>query len=193
MPGRPASARRRSARRLPGRPGRPHDRADHQARPRHLGRLRSSADAEHLAARTRGEVDRSLAYSKAGVDSGEIIIRGGSHLDFSFIPTRRSARRCAAPSATGTRTAWFDKYLKHHQAADNVCCPHRWREDPTEAAVDPNHDGNAFSFYYLSRLDIHRRTAVWDCENLRAGCPGMTAGTRRLSGRLLLLRDRHDA
>ncbi|HEX9481112.1 MAG TPA: hypothetical protein VF927_03335, partial [Solirubrobacteraceae bacterium] len=30
----------------------------------------------------------SLAYSQAGVDSGEIIIRGGSHLDFSFIPNQ---------------------------------------------------------------------------------------------------------
>ena len=30
----------------------------------------------------------SKAYTKAGVDSGQIIIRGGSHLDFSFIPNQ---------------------------------------------------------------------------------------------------------
>jgi hypothetical protein len=40
----------------------------------------------------------------------------------------------------------------------------------------PNGDGNAFSFYYWSRLDIHLASgAVWDCEDLRDGCPGMVA------------------
>jgi hypothetical protein len=52
----------------------------------------------------------------------------------------------------------------------------RWREDPAEAAVDPNHDGNAFSVYYLSRLDIHLADGeVFDCEDLRDGCPGMVS------------------
>ena len=38
---------------------------------------------------TRAPRPRSrTAYSRAGVDSGEIIIRGGSHLDFSFIPNQ---------------------------------------------------------------------------------------------------------
>jgi hypothetical protein len=50
----------------------------------------------------------------------------------------------------------------------------RWRDDPVEAGVDPGHDGNAFSFYYYSRLDIHLAGgAVWDCEDLRDGCAGM--------------------
>jgi len=40
---------------------------------------------------------QSFAYSAAGVDSGELIIRGGSHLDFDFIPTWRSAPRCVEP------------------------------------------------------------------------------------------------
>jgi hypothetical protein len=35
----------------PGRSGRPQHRADHQARTRHLGRLRPAADTQHLAAR----------------------------------------------------------------------------------------------------------------------------------------------
>jgi hypothetical protein len=42
--------------------------------------------------------------------------------------------------------------------------------------VDPNHDGNAFSFYYYSRLDIHLAGGGhWDCEVLRDGCPGMVS------------------
>ncbi len=118
----------------------------------------------------------SLAYSEAGVDSGEIIIRGGSHLDFSFIPNQAFGASLRGPDLVAWYTsAWFDKYLRHQGSADKRLLTNRWREDADEEAVDPRHDGNAFSFYYLSRLDIHRHNGeVWDCENLRAGCPGMT-------------------
>ena len=67
-----------------------------------------------------------------------------------------------------------DKYLKGSPAADAMLLTDRWRDDPIEAGVDPNGDGNAFSFYYYSRLDIHLAGGrVWDCEDLRDGCPGM--------------------
>jgi dienelactone hydrolase len=120
--------------------------------------------------------DESLAYSKAGVDSGEIVIRGGSHLDFSFIPNQAFGASLRGPDITDWyTTAWFDKYLKHEPSADAWLLTDRWRDDPVEAGVDPNHDGNAFSFYYYSRLDIHLANgAVFDCEDLRDGCPGMT-------------------
>jgi hypothetical protein len=50
----------------------------------------------------------------------------------------------------------------------------RWRDDPIEASIDPNHDGNAFSFCYWSRLDIHLANgSTFDCEDLRDGCAGM--------------------
>ncbi len=40
--------------------------------------------------------------------------------------------------------------------------------------MDPNHDGNGFSFYYYSRLDIHGAGgSLLDCEDLRDGCPAM--------------------
>ena len=59
-------------------------------------------------------------------------------------------------------------------SADRRLLSERWREDPLEAAIDPRADGNAFSFYYLSRLDIHlARGGRFDCEELREGCPGM--------------------
>ena len=119
----------------------------------------------------------SLAYSEAGVDSGEIIIRGGSHLDFSFIPNQAFGASLRGPDEIDWyTTAWFDKYVKHQASADKRLLTERWREDPVEAEVDPNHDGNAFSFYYLSRLDIHlARGGVFDCEDMREGCPGMVA------------------
>jgi dienelactone hydrolase len=122
----------------------------------------------------------SLAYSEAGVDSGEIIIRGGSHLDFSFIPNQAFGASLRGPDLVDWYTsAWFDKYLRHQASADRRLLSERWREDPVEAAIDPRGDGNAFSFYYLSRLDIHLHGGMsWDCEDLREGCPGMVPKSR---------------
>jgi dienelactone hydrolase len=117
----------------------------------------------------------SHAYSQAGVDSGEIIIRGGSHLDFSFIPNQAFGASLRGPDEIAWYTsAWFDKYVKHKGSADKRLLSDRWRDDPAEAAVDPNHDANAFSFYYLSRLDIHLHSGKpFDCEDLREGCAGL--------------------
>jgi pimeloyl-ACP methyl ester carboxylesterase len=117
----------------------------------------------------------SEAYSKAGVDSGEIVIRGGSHLDFSFIPNQAFGASLRGPDITDWYlTAWFDRYLKHAPGAQSRLLSERWRDDPVEASVDPNHDGNAFSFYYYSRLDIGLQGGGrFDCEDLRDGCPGM--------------------
>jgi dienelactone hydrolase len=119
----------------------------------------------------------SLAYSKAGIDTGEIVIRGGSHLDFSFIPNQAFGASLRGPDITDWyTTAWFDKYLKHDPTADARLLTNRWRADPVESGVDPNHDGNAFSFYYYSRLDIHVSSGRrFDCEDLRNGCPGLVS------------------
>ncbi|HZY76380.1 MAG TPA: hypothetical protein VFE40_08680 [Jatrophihabitantaceae bacterium] len=119
----------------------------------------------------------SEQYTAAGVDTGEIIIRGGSHLDFSFIPLVALGASLRGPDLTDWyTTAWFDKYLKHDPTADQRLLTTRWQHDAAEARVDPNHDGNAFSFYYPSRLDIRLADGTrWDCEDLRAGCVGMTA------------------
>jgi hypothetical protein len=119
----------------------------------------------------------SKVYSQVGVDSGELVIRGGSHLDFSFIPNQAFGASLRGPDLTDWyATAWFDKYLKNDPSADARLLTDRWRSDPVEAGVDPNHDGNAFSFYYYSRLDIHlAHGGQWDCENLRDGCPDMVS------------------
>jgi dienelactone hydrolase len=117
----------------------------------------------------------SHAYTEAGVDTGEIIIRGGSHLDYSFIPNQAfGASLRGADEIAWYTSAWFDKYIKHQRSADRRLRTNRWREDPVEAAVDSHGDGNAMSFYYYSRLDFHLASgALFDCENLRKGCPGM--------------------
>jgi pimeloyl-ACP methyl ester carboxylesterase len=119
----------------------------------------------------------SLRYSKHHVDSGELIIRGGSHLDFSYIPNDAFAASLRGPDFVAWYTsAWFDYYVKGQHSAIKRLLTTRWQHDHNEAAVDPFHDGNAFSFYYRSRLDIHRPDdKVFDCGNLRRPCKGMTS------------------
>jgi dienelactone hydrolase len=125
----------------------------------------------------QGKSTWSLNYSKASIDSGEIIVRGGSHLDFSFIPNQAFGASLRGPDMIDWyTTAWFDKYVRHDPSADRRLLTNRWRADPIEASVDPNHDANAFSFYYYSRLEFHLAGGQRvDCENLRDGCPALTA------------------
>ncbi|GAC1519078.1 MAG: hypothetical protein NVS2B6_01220 [Thermoleophilaceae bacterium] len=97
----------------------------------------------------------SVAYSRASVDTGELIIRGGTHLDFDWIPNHGfPATLRGADEINWYTTAWFDRYVKDDCTAVRRLLTDRWRNDPAEAAIDPNHDGNMFSFYYPSRLDI---------------------------------------
>src|SRR5690349_5479264 len=118
----------------------------------------------------------SREYSKAGVDTGEIVIRGGTHYDFDWIPdVGFPATLRGADEITWYTTAWFDKYVKGDPTADARLLTNRWRHDDAEAAVDPNGDGNMMSFYYRSRLDVHRTSGQRVvCEDLRAGCADLS-------------------
>jgi dienelactone hydrolase len=122
----------------------------------------------------------SLALSAAGVDSGEISVRGGTHYEFSYIPNRGfGATHRGMDMADWYTLAWFDKYLKHSAGANARLTTQRWRADAGEQAVDDQipSDGNMFSTYLTSRLDITlsaRRGTHFDCENMRAGCTGMS-------------------
>src|SRR4029078_1591333 len=99
------------------------------------------------------------------------------HYEFSFIPNDAfGATLRGADQVAWYTTAWFDKYVKRDSTADRRLLTTRWRNDAAEAAIDPNNDGNLFSFYYRSRLDIGLGGGGrFLCENLRAGCPGMVA------------------
>jgi dienelactone hydrolase len=112
---------------------------------------------------------RSVTYSDAGVDSGELIIRGGSHLDFSWIPNPAfGASLRGADMIDWYTSAWFDKYVKEDPSADRRLLSDRWFDDAQEAAVDPDGDGNMFSRYYRSRLDIGLAGGGrFDCEDFR--------------------------
>ena len=135
-----------------------------------------TSDPDPLAKSTQ-----SLAYSQAGVGTGEIVIRGGSHYEFSFIPNIGfPATLRGADEVAWYTTAWFDKYVKGDPGADKRLLTNRWRWDPREAAIDSNHDGNLFSFYYRSRLSVRLASgAPFTCEDLRQGCPGLVANDGR--------------
>ncbi|MDX6616487.1 MAG: hypothetical protein QOD60_1578 [Solirubrobacterales bacterium] len=121
------------------------------------------------------------SYRSAGVDSAEMVIRGGCHEESAFIPgivTGPYPLGCGSLRGSDLiawyTTAWFDKYVKGDPGADTRLLSDRWRNDAPEAAIDPSGDGNAFSFYYRSRYDVGLAgggRAV--CDDLRAGCPSM--------------------
>jgi hypothetical protein len=127
------------------------------------------------------KMTESVAYSGAGVDTGELIIRGGSHLDFSFIPNAGfGASLRGADMIAWYTAAWFDKYVKHDPTADGRLLTRRWQYDAAEARVDVLRDPNMFSFFYQSRLDIRLANGTrFDCEDMRTGCAGMSRGDGR--------------
>lgn len=114
----------------------------------------------------------SRAFSRAGVDTGELVIRGGTHYEFSYIPTPTfgATLRGIDLSAWYT-TAWMDRYVKGDPTALRRLVSDRWRHDGIGATVDAAADGNLFSRYYRSRLDLgHDGGRRVRCENLRRGC-----------------------
>jgi dienelactone hydrolase len=120
----------------------------------------------------------SRKYSQAGVDTGELIIRGGTHYDFDWVPNQAfPATLRGADMIAWYTTAWFDKYVKGGDpSADKRLLTTRWRNDAQEGAVDPHGDANMFSFYYRSRLDIGLAGGGhFTCEDIRPGCPGLLA------------------
>jgi hypothetical protein len=70
--------------------------------------------------------------------------------------------------------------VKGDSSADKRLLTNRWRSDAREAAIDPNHDGNTFSFYYRSRLSVGlARGGRFTCEDLRQGCAGLVSSDGR--------------
>jgi hypothetical protein len=112
----------------------------------------------------------SQEFSKAGVDTGEIVIRGGTHYEFSYIPFPPfGATLRGIDLSTWYTTAWFDRYVKGDRSATRRLLTNRWLHDAPGTAVDPDHDGNLYSYHYRSRLDIgHGDGPRVRCENLRA-------------------------
>lgn len=115
----------------------------------------------------------SLDYSDQGVDTGTIVIRGGTHLDYNDAPGLLPSSLRGPDLMTWYTVAWFKKYLQHDPVGDQMLLTARWRNDSRAQAVDPADDPNLFSWHYQSRLSIHREDGTpFDCEDLRTGCDG---------------------
>lgn len=113
-------------------------------------------------------------FRKAGVDSGSLIIRGGTHFEWSFLPVLPSTLR-GIDLGRVYLLAWLDRYVRGRPAAFAHLRTGAWRHDAAGARVDASHDGNLFSFYYHSELFIHapgRHGRAVFCPDLRARpCP----------------------
>jgi hypothetical protein len=122
-----------------------------------------------------GKIQSSLMYSAAGLDTGSVVIRGGTHYEFDDVPTTFPATLRGIDMVTWYTTAWFLKYLDHDARGDAMLLSSRWNADAAASAVDPASDGSLYSWHYPSRLDVRLRNGRrFDCENLRATCTGQT-------------------
>jgi dienelactone hydrolase len=116
------------------------------------------------------------AYRRAGVDSMEVVVRGGTHYEWSYVPTPAlGATLRGIDMAAWYSQAWFDRYLKARRSADRRLLSDRWRNDPGERAVDLQGNGNMYSFYYRSRLAIHAGPGnrLVNCHDLHSGCAAL--------------------
>jgi len=126
------------------------------------------------------------SYRDADVDSGELVIRGGCHEESAFLPVGLTG---PYPIPCGSlrggdliawyTTAWLDKYVKGDPSADARLLTDRWRDDARGSRVDLGGDGNLFSFYFRSPLDVGLAAggrAV--CQDLRAGCAALAPDGR---------------
>lgn len=117
------------------------------------------------------------AFADAGVDAMQLVTRGGTHFEYSFIPGNTVPDQLANATyrgmdmATWYTIAWFDKYVKGDPTADARLLTNRWCDDAPERAVDLRNDGNMYSFYLRSKVNFTRSgggDAVID--NLRDEC-----------------------
>lgn len=122
----------------------------------------------------------SLAYSKAGVDSMQVNIRGGTHEECAYIPLAKVGRATlrGIDFCSWYLAAWMEKYVKGDPTADRRLFTRRWLADGRDREIDPDGGGNLFSFHFRSRIDVrlsaNAKRVV--CENLRAGgCAYTTA------------------
>lgn len=122
-----------------------------------------------------GKSRASMAHSAAGVDTGQIIIRGGTHLEFTDETQVLPASLRGIDMTAWYTTAWFKKYLQRDPRGEAMLLTERWRSDAATARVDLRGDSNTYSWHFRSRLDIELLDGTrFRCEDLRASCAWQT-------------------
>ncbi len=124
----------------------------------------------------------SRDFSGAGVPTGQVNIRAGTHFESAVIPNAGFPATLRGGDQYAWYTiAWFDKYLKGDPGADRLLLTDRWQRDTETGKIDPFGDPNLFSRDLRSRIDFRRADGSRAlCEDLRNGC-GLLADDRAAS------------
>ncbi len=136
---------------------------------------------------------------EAGTDTASIVLRGATHLEYTYIPLVLPASQKGERFASYYTRAWFDRYLKGARGAFRRLTAATFDDsvdrsaigtgeyDHAAAAADPTNRyagnvphtiagidvANAVSFYYLSQYALRepRKGRLHTCGDLRHGCP----------------------
>ena len=88
--------------------------------------------------RARKSDAAALQLAAAGVDTGELIIRGGTHYEFGFIPNPGFGGTLRGEDLVAWyTTAWFDNYVKGDRRATARLLTDRWRNDAARPPSTP--------------------------------------------------------
>jgi hypothetical protein len=138
------------------------------------------------------------AIRDAGLDTQEVVIRGGTHLEYTYIPLVLPASRLGERFASHYTVAWFDRYLKGDASAfdrltatvygpgadaSSIGAGDYSAEaaladptDPLAGNVPYRIEGmpvqNTLSFYYRSAYSLTdpETGELVECEDMRSGC-----------------------
>lgn len=108
------------------------------------------------------------SWRDAGVAAYQLVIRGGTHYEWSQIPTfPATSWEFGNAFATHYTAAWFDRWLKapnepgYHDADDRLLDDDAWADH--------------FSYHYRSKRDFEDRSRQRHaCDDVRAGCDAPT-------------------
>jgi dienelactone hydrolase len=140
----------------------------------------------------QAKADGYQQLKDAGVDTQSIVLRGATHLEYTYIPLVLPASQKGERFASYYTRAWFDKYLKGDRTAARRLTATTFDDsvdrsaigtgeyDPAAAAAAPadRYAGNvphriagipvanALSFYYHSQYAMGRGR----CDDMRHGC-----------------------
>jgi dienelactone hydrolase len=118
----------------------------------------------------------SSGYTARARDTAQLNIRGGTHYEWSYLPHPAFGATLRGMDMAAWYTwNWMERYVERDPSADRRLLTTRWHADSGEAAVDPDRDGNHYSKYLRSRIDIRTAAGRVRCEDLRSGTAGCGA------------------
>ena len=114
----------------------------------------------------------SHTFSGAGVPTGQINTRAGTHFESALIPNGIFPATLRGMDQLAWYTvAWLDRWVKGDESAEARLLTSRWHRDRRDFEVDPAGRGNLFSANLRSRYDFPKvGGGQIHCEDLRQGC-----------------------